>query len=259
LTLLEAALLLEKASRVVIVTGFLVPDAGKAETDGPPGSVVLGRALALLAKACLIATDPHCLDVLQACAESVGGPPVLGVSTAEEILEACPDCLVFVERLGHARDGCYYNMRGTDITAWTSPLDRAAGLARKAGIGVIAIGDGGNEAGMGSLGENLERLVTPGFRSCLCCVESDICVPVDVSNWGCYALTALLSGFSRKWLGHSEEEESAMLESMALQGAVDGATRENTRTVDGFSENENRKLVEAVREEFDSFLETASS
>jgi hypothetical protein len=230
----------------VIITGFLVPEARKAETDGPPGSAVLGRALQRLGKECLIVTDSACLDVVQACSCALGGPGVVAASGPEEALGTGPDCLVFVERLGQAEDGCYYNMRGEDISSWTSPLDRAAAIARERGIGVIALGDGGNEAGMGSLGESLKKLV-PGFQSCLCSVEADICLPVDVSNWGCYALAALLSSLSGQWLGHSPEEERAMLESMARQGAVDGATRKREMTVDGFSEEDDLSLVESVR------------
>ncbi len=244
--LAEACLRLEKASSVVIITGFLVPEARKAETDGPPGSAVLGRALQRLGKECLIVTDSACLDVVQACSCALGGPGVVAASGPEEALGTGPDCLVFVERLGQAEDGCYYNMRGEDISSWTSPLDRAAAIARERGIGVIALGDGGNEAGMGSLGESLKKLV-PGFQSCLCSVEADICLPVDVSNWGCYALAALLSSLSGQWLGHSPEEERAMLESMARQGAVDGATRKREMTVDGFSEEDDLSLVESVR------------
>jgi len=252
--LAEASLRLEKASSVVIITGFLVPEARKAETDGPPGSAVLGRALQRLGKQCLIVTDSACLDVVQACSGALRGPGVIAVPGAEEALETGPDCLVYVERLGQAEDGCYYNMRGEDISSWTSPLDGAAAIARERGIGVIALGDGGNEAGMGSLGESLRPLV-PGFQSCLCSVKADICLPVDVSNWGCYALSALLSSLSGQWLGHSPEEERAMLESMMRQGAVDGATRKRGMTVDGFSEQENRVLVESVRKAWEAAAE----
>jgi hypothetical protein len=77
---------------------------------------------------------------------------------------------------------------------------------------------------------------------------------VDVSNWGCYALSALLSLSSGRWLGHSPEEESAMLESMAQAGAVDGATKKRERSVDGFPEAENLQVVNAIRRAFDRFL-----
>jgi hypothetical protein len=249
-TFFEAALRLGKAASVVIVTGFLVPETRRAETDGPPGSAVLGRALQRLGKTCLIVTDPFFLDVVEAASGAIGGPAVAAVSGAEEVLKSGPDCLVYVERLGEARDGSYYNMRGEDISDWTLPLDQAVSPARERGIPVIAIGDGGNETGMGSLGPSLKDLV-PTFRSCLCAVEADFCLPVDVSNWGCYALAALLSRIGGKWVGHSEEEESAMLERMALSGAVDGATKKRERTVDGFSEAENLLLVEAVRKAYE--------
>lgn len=243
--LVSAARVLFGAGSVTIVTGFLVPEAGKAETDGPPGSAVMGRAIRALGKKCRIVTDPYCLDVVSACAKAVDGPQVVSASAPEEVLEGETDCLVFVERLGQAADGRYYNMRGRDISEWTSPLDGAAELARRKGIPVVAIGDGGNEAGMGTLAESLKGLV-PDFGPCLCSVESDACLPVDVSNWGCYALVALLSGMSGCWLGHSPLEESAMLEAMVNSGGVDGATRKRLPTVDGFTAEENLAVVEKV-------------
>lgn len=257
--MLSAARVLFRASSVTIVTGFLVPEAGKAETDGPPGSAVLGRAIRALGKKCRIVTDPFCLDVVRACAKAVDGPEVMPASTSGEVLAGETDCLVFVERLGRASDGRYYNMRGLDITEWTSPLDCAAGLAGRKGIPVVAIGDGGNEAGMGTLAESLKGLV-PDFGPCLCSVESDVCLPVDVSNWGCYAVVALLSGMGGRWLGHSTGEESAMLEAMIESGGVDGATRKRVPTVDGFAAEENLAVVERVlRAWVDAFPDDTAS
>ena len=252
-TLLGAAGLLEGARSVVIVTGFLVPDARQAETDGPPGSAVLGRALVRLGKECRIVTDPFCAPVVEAASRAIGGPRVETASRPGEVLRGGPDCLVFVERLGEAQDGAYYNMRGEDISAWTLPLDQAASLARLERIPVIAVGDGGNEAGMGSLKAPLGDLL-PDFRPCLCAVEADFCLPVDVSNWGCYALAALLSAKKGVWTGHSAEEERAMLDGMARAGAVDGATKKHERSVDGFSEEEDLRLVSEITEAFEKFM-----
>jgi len=69
---------------------------------------------------------------------------------------------------------------------------------------------------------------------------------VDVSNWGCYAVTALLSGMEKRWVGHSPREESAMLVAMVDAGGVDGATRKRVPTVDGFATEENLAVVERV-------------
>ena len=55
------------------------------------------------------------------------------------------DTLVYIERVGPARDGSPHNMRGIDITEWTAPLSQLTLL----GLHTIGVGDGGNEIGMG--------------------------------------------------------------------------------------------------------------
>ena len=49
-TLAVAADRLLQASRVTIATGFFVPNAGAVESDGPPGTAFLARALEKLGK-----------------------------------------------------------------------------------------------------------------------------------------------------------------------------------------------------------------
>ncbi len=244
---LLAASILHESRNVAIVTGFLVPEAKKAETDGPPGAVVLGRGLLRAGKACRIVTDSGCLDVVSSCSGAVGGPPVHVSDEPSGVLDDGCDCLVYVERLGHACDGGYYNMRKADISCHTRPLDLAATEARQRGIPVVAFGDGGNEAGMGSFRRQLCDLL-PEFANCLCEVDSDACLAVDVSNWGCYAVGALVSALEGEWHGHSPEEETAMLEAMNSAGAVDGTTRKPGLSVDGFPEEVNLAVVEAVRD-----------
>jgi hypothetical protein len=142
------------------------------------------------------------------------------------------DLLVFIERPGHATDGRYYDMKGVDIGDVAAPLDKAAEVALCRGIPVLGIGDGGNEAGMGLFYDALaERM--PRYAPCLSRVSATVCLPVDVSNWGAYALTAVLSGFYRRWLGMGEGEESAMLEALSRAGAVDGMTGLPGASVDG--------------------------
>jgi len=250
---LLAARILSRSRHVTIVTGFLVPEAGHAETDGPPGSCVLGRVLSRAGIKCRIVTDSACMRVVSACSEALGGPEVRAVDDPGFVLDEESDCLVFVERLGRAQNGGYYNMRKMDISHCTCPLDIAAVEARKRNIPVVAFGDGGNEAGMGAFGEELPRLL-PDFSGCLCAVGSDACVAVDVSNWGCYAVGALVSAFGGKWHGHSPEEETAMLRAMESAGAVDGATRERGLSVDGFPEAVNLAVVEAVLEVFQAVV-----
>jgi hypothetical protein len=244
--LLRAADILERARKVCIVTGFFVPAADAPETDGPPGAAVLARALRHLGKESRTITDQPNLKALEACCSVMGIEAPLSAASPEDVLSPDPDALVFAERLGAAEDGRYYNMRGEDITAWTAPLDRAADGAAERGIPLVAIGDGGNEAGMGCLKGKLEALL-PSFSGCLCRVKADVAVPADVSNWGAYALAGILSVRSRKWLGHEPEEERAMLEAMAERGAVDGISCQNTTSVDGMPAEAHTAVVARIK------------
>jgi hypothetical protein len=161
--------------------------------------------------------------------------------------------VIFVERLGRARDGRCYNMRGEDISYCTAPLDGAAQLALEKGIPVLAVGDGGNEAGMACLMPGMGDLLA-GFGKCLSTVPSTVAVPVDVSNWGAYALACLLSCREGRWLGHTPEEEGAMLEAMVAAGAVDGVTGRNEVSVDGLGIEEHVAVVEELRKVFEVFM-----
>ncbi|HPI97873.1 MAG TPA: DUF4392 domain-containing protein [Synergistales bacterium] len=232
-----------EAGNILLITGFMVPGAGTPETDGPPGSVVLGRALARLGKEVRIVTDPNCFEGINGCSMSVEGPEVLSLEKGEDLFDYSPDLLIFVERLGKAADGRYYNMRCEDISALTYPLDEAAWKASEKGIPVIAIGDGGNEAGMGLIADRIIE-VLPDFRKCISMVPSDVVLPVDVSNWGAYALTAMLSLEKGIWMGHSPREEEIMLEKMFSLGCVDGVTGKTALSVDGFPLSENLKIIE---------------
>jgi len=218
-----------KASRIIIVTGFYIKNAGASETDGPPGAVALGRALMRVGKSVVVLTDSRNYLCLKVCSRCVDGPAAISVDDYKKI-PADTDLLVFIERPGHAADGRYYNMKGMDISDVTAPLDMASEAALKRGIPVLGVGDGGNEAGMGllhnSLVESLPRY-TPFFSR----VPATVCLPVDVSNWGAYALTAVLSAFYRRWLGLDDGEENAMLSAISNTGAVDGVTGRSGRTL----------------------------
>lgn len=238
--------LLEGASSAALVTGFFVPAAGAPETDGPGGAVALGRALKRLGKKVLIYTDPLCLSAVAACSRSAGGPEVRPAETGAEVMEASPSLLVFIERLGRAADGGYYNMRSEDISGFTPSLDEAACAATAAGVPVVAVGDGGNEAGMGNFHAELS-LALPDYAGCLSVVRSTAAVPADVSDWGGYALAALLSISAGRWVGAVEEDVDAMLAALVGAGAVDGVTRLGEPTVDGFGAHVHRDVVVSLR------------
>jgi D-glutamate cyclase len=68
-----AAHLAESAVRVAIVTGFYVPNGQHpaAETDGPPGALMLATALEAIGIETNVVTDCHCLPAVQAAANAV--------------------------------------------------------------------------------------------------------------------------------------------------------------------------------------------
>jgi hypothetical protein len=124
----RAAHALRRARRVVITTGFVVA-SGTAETDGPPGAAVLGRALRTLGADVAYVTDDVTAPVLGAALAALGEPPDVtrypsGADAACDVLaRARPTHLVAIERPGRARDGAYRNMRGVDVSEWNAPLD----------------------------------------------------------------------------------------------------------------------------------------
>ena len=239
----EAVRLIEKSARVAVVSGFYVPAVSAPETDGPTGALALARALAKMKKDVFVWTDALCLDCFKGCASVVDFPRtrVLDASSPDF---ACgrPDLLIYVERLGRAADGAFYNMRCEDITKWTPPLDA---FALQGDIPVVAIGDGGNEVGMGNFTHELAE-INPTYADCLCVVGADVCIPVDVSNWGAYALVAALSASGDSWLGQSAEEERAMLETLCSCGVVDGVTKRCEPSVDGLGLDEQLRVREAL-------------
>ena len=241
----EALQLFLRASRILVITGFYIRKAAAPETDGPPGAAILGRTLARAGKHVVLLTDKRNYDCLKACSRAVGGPVAACIDDPANI-HMNMDLLVFIERPGHAADGRYYNMKGVDISDVVAPLDMAADSAMRRGVPVLAIGDGGNEAGMGLFYDSLARLL-PDYSSCLSRVTATQCLPVDISNWGAYALSGALSAFYRRWMGLDEGEEAAMLSALLAAGAVDGITGCAAPSVDGLSLTELNQAARGIK------------
>ena len=251
----EAALGVLDRPSIWVVTGFFIPEAQAPETDGPSGACVLARALLRRGVEVRLLTDLPCLPALRAAGEVLGlGPDrfagfpfdVSEERLREELLRDAPAGLVYLERLGRTEEGTYRNMRGRDISPWVAPLDLWALEAPSRGIPVLGVGDGGNEAGMGNLRGELAPLVG-AFAASLSCVGADVTLPVDVSNWGGYALAAALGLRAGEDLLHTPEEERGLLRALRDAGAVDGTTRKPGLSVDGFGEDVQVEILEGLR------------
>ena len=247
-----AARSLARGKRVILTTGFAV-GPGMAETDGPPGAAVLGRALRLLGKSVSYVTDDVAAPLMEAALKVLGEPVELvalpdaeaAAGARHRVGDIRPSHLVAVERPGRAADGGYWNARGESVGAWNAPLDTLF-LKPPRGLTTIGIGDGGNEVGMGNVRSRLLRQ-GPLARKIASVVRVHHLVVAGVSNWGAYGVVAHLSMLARQPLLHTAEEERRLVTACVEAGGVDGITRRRVATVDGLPLEAHMAMVELLR------------
>jgi hypothetical protein len=252
---------LGSATSVGLITGFFVPrgDVAAPETDGPGGTALLAAALAACGVPARIAVDTPCAGAVRAAiAEAGGGVEVDEIGVEDRMgLEGLAarwrksgiSHVVAIERCGRSPDGRPRNMRGVDVSAWTAPLDDLflGGPWRK-----LAVGDGGNEIGMGKLPDGLIARFVPNGASIACVTSCDHLVVAGVSNWGAYGLMAALAVLRPDWSPTiarflTAERDLAVTRAVVDKaGAVDGVTARREATVDGFGPEIHGPLVDEL-------------
>jgi len=238
--LLRAARLIQaSAGRVYILTGFPVGDT--FETDGPAGAISLYRLCERLGSYPIILSDPAVTTALAAefrCHTLTDTSAAGARQSATALFKQAPPALVIsIERPGAAQDGRCYNMAGDTISAHSAYSEAYLELAN---CPTIAIGDGGNEIGMGNLMGALSHFdIHPAVSTC------EELVVADVSNWAAYALCLITD-----WLNGARyclaDDVQADLEHLVSQGAVDGVTGHATATEDGFAEQSAQRLIHDI-------------
>ena len=227
----RGAALLTKAHGILVATGFAVGSDGLAETDGPPGALFLARALTALGKRVTLATHASCAAVLRAGLRALKLPAELAVlepGADPTFLLDRHDLVVTVELPGQGADGEYRSMRGLVITNRHARLDELLPAAAARSLPTIAVGDGGNEAGMGKVLQRVRASVRLG-ELIGAVLPADVLVAAGTSNWGAYGLIAAIDPA----LLPTPAEELALLEALVAAGAVDGVTLRPEPTVDG--------------------------
>lgn len=242
-----AGVLAEHQGVVLIVTGFYILRTGTPETDGPPGAVVIGRALERLGRRVFYVTDRVCERLMRdlAAPDQVLSFPITDETTsrayAMQLLDRHrPAMVVSIERCGRTKDGRYLNMRGVDVSAQTAQLDFLFDGTRPS----IAVGDGGNEIGMGNVAD---VVASSGLQPEPCITRVDELVIASVSNWGGYGLIASLSRLVGRDLLPTVEEERRLVERTAALGAVDGTTGAADGKVDGFDPEVTAEILTDLR------------
>lgn len=211
---------------ILIATGF--PVAGTFETDGPVGAIALYHCLQTLGKKPLIVCGDPLYSALQHDFECYL-LPLNAINNAaaysQQALDALqPELIISIERPGLSNKNAYYNIRGEDISVNCATFDYFMKLAN---CPTIAIGDGGNEIGMGNIYEAIAQLdIVPSTTKC------DELLIADVSNWGAYGLIAFLSVWHKQNLLAVIQPKNILMYLSNL-GCVDGLTRKNELTEDG--------------------------
>lgn len=238
--ILQNVILEQPGSTVLIGTGFPVVDT--FETDGPVGSIALYDCLESLGLKPVIVCGQPLVGALSAKYRtheiSVGANADIEQETRSALQQLNPQAIVSIERPGQAIDGGYYNMRGESISARTACFDRFMDISS---CPTIAVGDGGNEIGMGKVTKALEKLDIVAAVT-----QADELIVADVSNWGAYGMIAFLGVWHEQDL-LARIEPLSILQYLSKLGSVDGVTRINQLTEDGLPASEGQVLIQKLR------------
>jgi hypothetical protein len=234
-------MILANKGRVLIGTGF--PVGGSFETDGPIGAIALYRVLEGLGYEPLFGCAPPISKVLDNGFRTLEIPILSWQATVPFVEQALADLqpalIVSIERPGVAADGRYYNMRGQDISDALAKFDL---FFERCACPTIAVGDGGNEIGMGNVHAEAVKLdIIPSITTC-----SELVI-ATVSNWGIYGVIAAMSRILQEDL-FSCFDPAEIVRFLVGQGAVDGKTGYAECSEDGFPLAVGLTIIARLRE-----------
>lgn len=225
---------------ILIGTGFPVDDT--FETDGPVGAIAMYDTFKYLGARPIIVCGNPLASVINDDYEvyeiSVGDLSKGKPEAVEALAKLKPELVISIERPGLSAGGFYANMRGENISKRCACFDY---FITEAECPTIAIGDGGNEIGMGNVSEALQALsITASVTTC------DELLVADVSNWAAHGIIAWLSYWSGEDL-LSKVDTLAILKYISARGSVDGVTRLNTLTEDSLESGAGQQVIDELR------------
>lgn len=225
-------------ARVLVVTG-LVDEVRfpKGEIDGPLGSLVLARALAMLGWESTVIIDAEAAAPTEAILALMDAPGVRVRSgdfqdaASARAYGAEFAAVVAVEKLGRNAKGVRHLVGGKPCDGGDQYADDYVLGATAAGALTIGIGDNGNEIGFGKLPREAGGVTARGLECGCPCGDGimsrtacDILLPAAVSNVGCYTVAAALAlDCGRADLAVSGEQVRAWIESGLDAGLRAGA------------------------------------
>ncbi len=290
---------------VIIGTGFMIGTVGKPETDGLVGAAVLARGLSLgLGARPVIVTESEAVPVVAAACEaaelnvyfdldSAASRPksvvILPFTKSEREAPAAartmfaqtkPVAMVAIERPGRNEAGVYHGALGKDISDMVAKVDHLFLEVQRAGRLTVAVGDLGNELGMGAI-QDAVRQVTPFGARCICpcgkgnacAIEADVTVVGAISDDAVYGILACLAHILGKPdVLHSSRIEERVIRAAVAHGGIDGPSECPKEAIDLVDSEIHQCLIEvmrsifryadqhtAVRREFLEYLKTCSA
>lgn len=275
----DALLAVPDGSTVFVTTGsvsraWISTEIG--ENDGPAGAAAVIRALAISKRVhCVLLAEATLLPGMKAILTSAGLTVLpfdqaqiaskdgsLAIASmlpfttsddaapgaARELLAKYKPALFFsTERVGRAKDGVYYSMRAIDYGMGRARIDVLFDEAIKQGIPTVAVGDGGNEIGMGAVTEAVNAHVKFG-ETIAAVTPSDVLVTAACSNWGCTAIAGAIAARRKDArLVHTPEMERQLLNRGVDIGLINSVQNVVDANVDGLPLDTHIALAEMVR------------
>ncbi len=267
---------------VFIITGFILLPHKVPEMDGIVSSMLFARSIvqAFDAKPVIICPEDN-LEAVKKCASVVGLhcyedldkvaelPISMGVipftknksmadEQAEQIIsKILPKAVIAIEAPGANERGEYHNAVGVNVTEFEAKTDVLFLKLKDRGVLNIAIGDLGNEIGMGTIGEHIKKYVPytaenqckcSCHRGILAASKADNIITATVSDWGCYGLMAAIAYLKKDLdIFHKGDMEMEVMRVATRSGIVD-MTGSLIPAIDGFNTKMNANIVELMRQ-----------
>lgn len=267
---------------VYIMTGFVLSPFMKAETDGAIGAVLLARALvhAMGAKPVIICPE-EAVKAIAACARTAG---LKAFENVDEVMETdssigilsftkdqkevqrdagdmldrykLPSAVIAIEAPGANEKGEYHNAIGLNVTALEAKPDVLFRMLCQRGVMSLAIGDLGNEIGMGTIGVHIRKKIPYTDREeCRCGCQGGILadtkaehiITAATSDWGCYGLIGALAYLKKNIdIMQTPELEARIIETACERGLID-MNGPGFQGIDGFGAELNINVVRVMR------------
>ncbi len=185
------------------------------------------------------------------------GDAALAPKQADEIIARDhPTAVISVECPGANDRGVYHNATGLDVTELEAKQDVLFEKLQAMGVLNIAIGDLGNEIGMGAIRDTLEAYIPYAAKNACRCgcgggiavrTKADNIITATVSDWGCYAMIAALAYLKENPdIMHTPELEKQTMETACHSGMID-MYGWLIPAIDGFGEEINLPIVALMR------------